>query len=121
MKIITTKQTFKNPYSPFVWSVFTAFLCMASLAFNVACSTTQQAQAQATVKDAIDAGAVIMQAYVSLKTPVPASALKTGNTKVDQYLASSTNVLSAPPTQALVNDLFALAAKNPASVPQTSP
>lgn len=119
-----TQLDFKTHYSPKRWSIFTAVIlsvAMIGASLMPACSTAQLASSQATVTDALNAGALITQGYVSLKTPVPASALQTGNSKVDNYLATATNVLSAPPTQALVNDLFALAAKNPATVPVTSP
>lgn len=83
--------------------------------FLGACTTAQLATAQATATDALNAGAVIAQAYVG--TTVPASALKTGNSTVDKYIATTTTVLTSPVTQSLVNDLFALAAKAPATVP----
>lgn len=83
-----------------------------------ACSTAQIATAQATAADALNAAGVIAQAYKG--TTVPASALKTGNASMDKYIATTTTVLTSPVTQSLINDLFALAAKAPATVP-TSP
>lgn len=84
-------------------------------AFLGACTTSQIATAQATAKDALNAAGVIAQAYKG--TTVPATALKTGNASVDKYIATTTTILTSPVTQSLINDIFALAAKAPATVP----